>query len=119
MTAPTARPPQPPSGCGWPARPACNEAIKEVTIAQAHDVPEEQRLTPDLICGPTKTHTVRTVSIPATIRPLLEAHLATAPRPNDLRAFVFTMPNGSPVRHGNFYSNCSGPVTWSVGGGVS
>jgi len=56
--------------------------------------------------GPTKTHTSRTVSLPAFLAKMLAAHLdrphsvASGAGPTEL---IFSGPDGSPLRHGNFY----------------
>jgi integrase len=54
-----------------------------------------------LYYGPTKTYERRTVPIPSTVARDLVQHLET--RPSDPDAFVFTSPDGRPLRHRNFY----------------
>jgi integrase len=86
-------------------------AIKEVTADSSQDVPEELRLTPTLIVGPTKTHAKRKVSVPAFLRQELADHLAQSlPGGDGREALIFTTANGHPVRHNLFYKRCFAPV---------
>ena len=55
-----------------------------------------------LVYGPTKTYERRSVPIPRSMCDELGAYLAT--RPADPEAFVFTAPDGGPLRHHNFYA---------------
>jgi integrase len=55
----------------------------------------------ELFYGPTKTYERRSVPIPPFVADQLGAYLHT--RPSDPAAFVFTGPEGGPLRHGNFY----------------
>ncbi len=55
-----------------------------------------------LVYGPTKTYERRSVPIPRAMCDELGAYLAT--RPADPEAFVFTAPDGGPLRHHNFYA---------------
>jgi integrase len=54
-----------------------------------------------LVHGPTKTYARRSTPMPPTLARELEAHLRT--RPQDPAAFVFTAPEGGPLRHVGFY----------------
>lgn len=62
----------------------------------------------ELVYGPTKTYERRSVPIPAALADELLAHLHT--RPGDPDAFVFTSPDGGPVRHRNFYGRFYKPA---------
>lgn len=54
--------------------------------------------------GPTKTHTHRTISLPAFLRDLLAEHLGQPlPGGNDAEALVFPSKTGQPLRHNLFY----------------
>jgi integrase len=55
----------------------------------------------ELVYGPPKTYARRSVPLPRTLAVELEQHLAT--RPPDPVAFVFTAPEGGPLRHVGFY----------------
>ncbi|MFN2607363.1 MAG: tyrosine recombinase XerC [Acidimicrobiales bacterium] len=55
-----------------------------------------------LVYGPTKTYERRSVPIPRAMCDELGAYLAT--RPADPEAFIFTAPDGGPLRHHNFYA---------------
>lgn len=55
----------------------------------------------ELIYGPPKTYARRRVEIPTALATELHDHLATRPAENS--AFVFTAPDGGPLRHSNFY----------------
>lgn len=74
------------------------EALKDLTGAR---LPEEER---GLVFGPTKTHARRAISLPKFLADMLNEHLSSpspgGTGPDDL---VFTMPNGAPIRHANFY----------------
>jgi integrase len=87
-----------------------DEAIKEVTVEAAQGLREEQRLTPSLIVGPTKTYQTRKVSVPDFLRAPLLAHLAHDPHTAP-EAFVFTTPEGQPVRHNLLYKRVFAPAT--------
>jgi len=54
-----------------------------------------------LVYGPPKTYEHRSVPIPRALAGELGAHLGT--QPADPAAFVFTAPDGGPLRHSNFY----------------
>lgn len=54
-----------------------------------------------LLYGPPKTYAHRAVPIPAALAAEMEDHLAG--RPHTAEAFVFTAPDGGPLRHSNFY----------------
>ncbi|MHB1446405.1 MAG: site-specific integrase [Acidimicrobiales bacterium] len=62
--------------------------------------------------GPTKTYERRTVPLVPTLRQALEAHLQTRPGGD---AFVFTGPDGSPLRHSNWYLRHFKPATRRAG----
>jgi integrase len=88
-----------------------DEAIKEVTTKAAESLPADQRLTPSLIVGPTKTYAVRKASVPAFLRDALADHLARPlPGGNSPDSFIFTTPTGEPVRHNNFYKDVYVPA---------
>ena len=55
-----------------------------------------------LVYGPTKTYERRSVPMPRAMCHELGAYLATRPAEPD--AFVFTAPDGGPLRHRNFYA---------------
>jgi integrase len=61
-----------------------------------------------LIFGPTKTHAVRKLKLPAFLLPMIEAHLARAPGKPD--ALLFPSPAGKPVRHNLFYKRVFKPA---------
>lgn len=81
-----------------------DEGLKEVTSVAAATVSADQRLTPSLIVGPTKTYAKRRISVPAFLREQLAEHLSR-PLPGGAgpEAFIFTTPTGEPVRHNLFY----------------
>lgn len=54
-----------------------------------------------LVYGPPKTYARRRVEIPGGLASELSQHLAE--RPNATDSFVFTAPDGGPLRHSNFY----------------
>ena len=84
------------------AHPAVVEAVSEVT---GHG----------LVYGPTKTYERRSVPIPRSMCDELGAYLAT--RPADPEAFVFTAPDGGPLRHHNFYARHFRPAVVAAAGG--
>lgn len=59
--------------------------------------------------GPTKSHATRSVPLPPSLAEAFESHLAqyVAPHPD---AFVFTGPQGGPLRHSAFYSRVWRPA---------
>lgn len=65
-----------------------------------------------LIEGPTKTGTARRIGLPRFLRARLAEHLAALPA--DPEAFVFTSPDGGPLRHGNFYRRFFKPAVRSA-----
>jgi integrase len=77
-----------------------DEAIKEVTVAQAANLPEGyERLSPSLIIGPTKTEQTRRIAILGFLADELAALIGEShPAP-----FIFTDSEGGPIRHTNFY----------------
>ncbi len=66
-----------------------------------------------LVYGPTKTYERRSVPIPRAMCDELGAYLAT--RPADPEAFVFTAPDGGPLRHHNFYARHFRPAVVAAG----
>ena len=66
-----------------------------------------------LVYGPTKTYERRSVPIPRSMCDELGAYLAT--RPADAEAFVFTAPDGGPLRHHNFYARHFRPAVVAAG----
>lgn len=70
-------------------------ALKEINSTSEH-VPDK-----GLVEGRTKTGAARRVGLPRFLRAMLAEHLAALPA--DPEAFVFTSPDGGPLRHGNFY----------------
>ena len=66
------------------------EALKEVTKKEG-----------SIVFGETKNHAIRDVTIPAFLRDLLAEHLSHLP--SDPAALVFTKPDGSILRHNDFY----------------
>lgn len=65
-----------------------------------------------LVTGPTKTGARRTVSIPASLAAVLEAHLAEYPSSS---GYVFTSAEGGPLRHRNFYRRHFRPAVKTAG----
>jgi integrase len=67
-----------------------------------------------LLFGPTKTHAVRSVPLPAGLAVALERHLdeQVGPEPD---ALVFTAPEGGPVRYSNFVERVWNPVLVELG----
>lgn len=63
--------------------------------------------------GPTKTYERRSVPIPRAMCDELGAYLAG--RPTDPDAFVFTAPDGGPLRHHNFYARHFTPAVVAAG----
>lgn len=66
-----------------------------------------------LVYGPPKTYAHRSVPIPAMLAAELDEHLAT--RPGTADAFVFTAPDGGPLRHSNFYRRFYRPAVGRAG----
>lgn len=85
---------------------AVNQALKDLSSAR---LPEAER---GLSFGPTKTHARRTVTLPAFLAKMLDEHLKS--RPPETDALVFTMPEGGPVRHTNFYRRYFRPAVDGV-----
>jgi len=54
-----------------------------------------------LVYGAPKTYSRRRVSVPTSLAEEIREHLTA--RPTDPDAFVFTAPDGGPLRHSNFY----------------
>ena len=79
-----------------------------MTQEAAQTTPEENRLTPSLVLGPTKSHQTRQVSIPAFLLPQLEAHLADLPPAPD--TFLFRTVQGHPTRHNQWYKRVFVPA---------
>jgi len=63
----------------------------------------------------TKNHRTRSVSIPAFLRDLLVKHLEGRGAARDQTALVFTSPNGSVLRHSNFYRRYFKPAVEAFG----
>ena len=63
----------------------------------------------------TKNHRTRSVSIPAFLRDLLVKHLEGRGAARDQTALVFTSPNGSVLRHSNFYRRYFRPAVEAFG----
>jgi integrase len=82
-------------------------ALKEVAAEPAPG-PGHRLVTPSLVLGPTKTHQARQVSLPQFLIPQLTAQLAS--RPADPDVWLFTTPNGHPVRHNLFYKRALAPA---------
>jgi integrase len=55
-----------------------------------------------LVLGPTKTHEVRTISLPRFLVVMLEGHLGSATAGTGPEALVFPGPQGGPIRHNAF-----------------
>jgi integrase len=66
--------------------------------------------------GETKSHQVRSVSLPAFVAEELARHLEAVPADPD--ALVFTSPTGKPLRYGNFRRNDWNPAAQAAGFGV-
>jgi integrase len=56
----------------------------------------------ELVYGPPKNYARRRVPVPTDLAAELAQHCAT--RPHDPAAFVFSAPDGGPLRHGNFFN---------------
>jgi len=67
----------------------------------------------ELVYGPPKTYSHRAVPIPAALAAEVQEHLAT--RPGTPEAFVFTAPDGGPLRHSNFYGRFYKPAVVRAG----
>lgn len=67
----------------------------------------------ELVYGPPKTYARRRVELPPGLAAELSEHLAT--RPADGDAFVFTAPDGGPLRHSNFYGRHFKPAVRRAG----
>ena len=63
----------------------------------------------------TKNHRTRSVSIPTFLRDLLATHLEGRGAARDQTALVFTSPNGSVLRHSNFYRRYFKPAVEDFG----
>lgn len=66
-----------------------------------------------LVFGPTKTHSRRTVRLPAFLCDLLASDLVL--RAGDLDALVFTSDQGGPMRHNLFYARHFKPAVRAAG----
>jgi integrase len=66
-----------------------------------------------LLYDAPKNYERRSVPLPATLAQELAEHLKS--RPGDADAFVFTMPNGGPLRHTNFYDRYYKPAVVAAG----
>ncbi len=66
-----------------------------------------------VIYGPPKTYSRRRVELPSGLADELADHLAQ--RPGDPGGFVFTAPNGGPLRHTNFYARHFKPAVARAG----
>jgi integrase len=66
-----------------------------------------------LVFGPTKTHSRRTVRLPEFLCELLGAHLES--RPADPDALVFVGEQGGPIRHNLFYARRFKPAVRAAG----
>ncbi len=66
----------------------------------------------ELIYGPPKTYARRRVEIPDGLASEMSEHMAGRPATSD--AFVFTAPNGGPLRHSTFYSRHYRPAVARV-----
>jgi integrase len=62
----------------------------------------------ELVYGLPKTYARRRVPVPADLAADLEEHCAS--RPHDPSAFVFSAPDGGPLRHGNFFNRFFKPA---------
>lgn len=67
----------------------------------------------ELVYGPPKTYARRRVELPAGLADELVDHLAS--RTGDPDDFVFTSPNGGPLRHTNFYGRHFKPAVGRAG----
>lgn len=66
-----------------------------------------------LVYGPPKTYARRRVGLPGPLADEFEAYLASRSPVAD--AFVFTAPDGGPLRHGNFYRRFFKPAVLRAG----
>jgi integrase len=66
-----------------------------------------------LTYGPPKTYQFRSVPMPGFLVELMREHLRR--RPRDVAAFVFTSPDGGPLRHLNFYKRFFKPALAPAG----
>jgi integrase len=64
--------------------------------------------------GPTKTYETRTVRLPAFLRDRLAQHLASGVGPEPT-AFIFTQPDGGPLRHWWFWDRIWTPAVAAAG----
>jgi len=64
-----------------------------------------------LVTGQTKSHAVRSVPLSPSLAAALEAHLEH----HTADAYVFTSPEGAPLRHRNFYARCWYPALQRLG----
>lgn len=89
-----------------------DEAIKEVTAASSVGLDSARRLTDSLVIGVPKSEASnRTIKLPTPIRAMLAEHLSRPlPGGNGPEAFIFTTPNGRPVRHNLFYKRVFRPA---------
>lgn len=67
----------------------------------------------ELVYGPPKTYQRRAVPIPDALADELRSHLGS--RPGEPDAFVFTAPDGGPLRHNNFYPRFFKPAVKRAG----
>jgi integrase len=81
---------------------------RRVEVAEAASEPHGE-----LIYGPTKTYERRTVPIPGALAAELAEHLIG--RPADSAAFVFSAPDGGPLRHSTFYRRHFKPAVARAG----
>jgi integrase len=69
-----------------------------------------------VIIGPPKTSEGnRTISLPPFLRDILAEHLAAFSSPTNPRAFVFTSPEGGPLRPGNYRRRVFDPAVRAAG----
>ena len=88
-------------GLRWGEAAALRRGRCELLRSRLHVAEALSETSEGLVFGPTKTYQRRTVVVPAFLRDLLAAHLATASDRED-DALVFTSPGGEPLRRGNF-----------------
>jgi integrase len=81
---------------------------RRVEVAEAASEPHGE-----LVYGPTKTYERRTVPIPGALAAELAEHLIG--RPADSAAFVFSAPDGGPLRHSTFYRRHFKPAVVRAG----
>jgi len=65
-----------------------------------------------LVTGPTKTRTRRTVTLPGFLADMIGEHIGRFPSPD---GYVFTAPEGGPVRHHNFMARAFYPAARAAG----